>query len=59
MISIDAIILFAYVLGVGCALDISYIVEQYHNVKFTRKERIKLALGSWYTCIVLNSTLLK
>lgn len=59
MMSVVITILLAYILGIGCALDLSYVIEQYHNVKFTKKERIKLSLGSWYTCIVLNSTLLK
>lgn len=48
-----------YIIGFVLALDLTRIVEYYKNEKFTRKERYKLAFGSWYTCIILNNILNK
>lgn len=53
--SIISVIILGYLVGVGCALDACNTVEQYNDVKFTKKEKVRLSLYSWYTCIVLNS----
>ena len=51
-------LILAYIIGVIVAFDMSRLIEVYRNEKvFTRKERIKLMLGSWYTCIILNNIL--
>ena len=51
-------LLLAYIIGAVIAFDMSRLIELYRNEKvFTKKERFKLILGSWYTCIILNNIL--
>lgn len=52
------LILFIYLSGVIISLDLIGLIEKTKNVTFTRKELIKLALCSWYSCIVLRNTLI-
>jgi len=52
------LILFIYLSGVLISLDLIGLVEKTKDVTFTRRELIKLALCSWYSCIVLRNTLI-
>ena len=56
--SIIITLILAYIIGAVIAFDMSRLIEFYKNEKlFTNKERFKLILDSWYTCIILNNIL--
>ena len=57
MIKIILVILLIYLMGCGLALNLVTLVEYIKNQRFSKDERIKLALGSWYTCIIMNNIL--
>lgn len=44
-------------MGCGLALNLITLVEYIKNERFTKDDRIKLTLGSWYTCIIMNNIL--
>ena len=56
-LQILTITLLVYILGVGIALELIALVQRIKGIRFSESHTIKLALGSWYTCIVLNSIL--
>jgi hypothetical protein len=50
-------ILLAYIIGCGVTFDILSLLEERNRVEYTKQDKIKLILGSWYSAIILNNIL--
>lgn len=51
------IIILAYLAGIGCTIGLIEIIEYWGIKKFSNKQKTKIAIGSWYSCIILNNLL--
>ena len=49
------ILIILYLLGVYMANELVKHIELRNNIKYRRIDVIKLILGSWYTCIILDN----
>lgn len=57
MIKLIIFILLAYIIGCGVTFDIISLLEERSRVNYTKQDKIKLILGSWYSAIILNNIL--
>ena len=59
IITVILTIVIAYIAGVIVAVDMILLIETYKEVEFKKSEFIRLALGSWFSCLILNNILNK
>lgn len=57
MTSFTIILLVLYIAGMVMAWGMTDLVEEYRLEEYTPEDRIRLIIGSWYSCYILNKLL--